>query len=77
MYKRQILREIVLNRESCIEYGEENSHVVISNKCTDKLRLFIIGSNGFLYTVLDKNKDYKMSRELIGLIERIISWRLP
>ena len=75
-FRENVLREIILNRKSCIEYREENSHVIISNKCTDKLRLFIIGSNGFLYTVLDKNKDYKISRELIGLIEKIISWRL-
>ncbi len=75
-FRENMLPKILSNSELCVKYREDYDHVVISNKCTSKLKMFIIGSNGFLYTVLDKNRDYKMPRELIGLIERIISWRL-
>lgn len=75
-FRENALNKITLDNKSCIEYNEENGYVVIGNKCTDRLRLFIIGSNGFLSIVLDKDKRYKISRKLFGLIERIISWRL-
>ncbi len=53
----------------CLEHSAEGGKIVVRNKCRNNIRIYIVGSKGFIETTIGPGGKATIDKELIGSLE--------